>query len=36
MRNYLIALRSGWRAGLKQFRRRLTELRRDRSAAGGT
>ena len=33
MRNYLIALASGWRAGKKQARKRLTELRRDAAAA---
>jgi len=32
MRNYLTALASGWRAGKKQARKRLTELQRDDAA----
>lgn len=28
MKNFLEALRSGWRAGLKQYRKRRTELAR--------
>lgn len=32
MKNFLEALRSGWRAGLKQYRKRRTELRRPKVA----
>lgn len=26
MKNWITALRSGWKAGLKQYRKRMTEL----------